>query len=125
MVQLRKRLAQFIRQKRGSMGQREFARKTGLAQSTIMRIENMDQNVTLDTLEHLCRVYHVDIEVLFPVVFTPRVYAERQFVTAGIHDSAAGDVEKAIKKANKKTADDKTTVGKTTAKPEKSFKKAR
>lgn len=89
MVQLRKRLAKFIRQKRGRMGQREFARKTGLAQSTIMRIENMEQNVTLDTLEQLCRVYHVEIEELFPVILTPRVYGGREFAAAGIHDSAA------------------------------------
>ena len=56
------------------MPQREFARKNGLAQSTIMRIENLDQNVTLDTLEQMCRSFHVDIAELFPVVESPRVY---------------------------------------------------
>lgn len=49
------------------MPQREFARRVGVAQSTIMRIENHEQNVTLDTLEQLCRAFRVDIEELFPV----------------------------------------------------------
>ncbi|MEX1197641.1 MAG: helix-turn-helix transcriptional regulator [Pseudohongiellaceae bacterium] len=67
MVYLRSRLAVFIKERRGSMPQREFARRVGVAQSTIMRIENHDQNVTLDTLEQLCRAFHVDVGELFPV----------------------------------------------------------
>lgn len=67
MTQLRARLAVFMRQKRGTVPQRVFARKTGLAQSTIMRIENQDQNVTLDTLEQLCRAFRVDVADLFPL----------------------------------------------------------
>jgi len=47
--------------------QREFARRIGVAQSTVMRIENLDQNVTLETLEQLCRAFRVDIGDLFPV----------------------------------------------------------
>lgn len=66
MAQLRARLAVFVRERRGALPQRAFARKTGLAQSTIMRIENQEQNVTLETLEQLCRVFHVDISELFP-----------------------------------------------------------
>lgn len=66
MAQLRARLAVFVRERRGALPQRAFARKTGLAQSTIMRIENQDQNVTLETLEQLCRVFHVDVADLFP-----------------------------------------------------------
>lgn len=56
------------------MPQREFARRVGLAQSTIMRIENHDQNVTLDTLEQLCRAFRVDIEELFPAQAAQRPY---------------------------------------------------
>ncbi|MDP3518666.1 MAG: helix-turn-helix transcriptional regulator [Pseudohongiella sp.] len=74
MVHLRSRLAAFIRQRRGSMPQRTFARKTGLAQSSIMRIENEDQNVTLETLEMLCQTFHIDVAELFPPVDSIRVY---------------------------------------------------
>ncbi len=71
MVHLRQRLAKFIRDKRGGTPQREFARKIGLAQSTIMRIENLDQNVTLETLEQLCNVFHADVPDLFPAMNSP------------------------------------------------------
>ncbi|TFH74695.1 XRE family transcriptional regulator [Gammaproteobacteria bacterium LSUCC0112] len=74
MVHLRSRLAAFIRQRRGSMPQRAFARKTGLAQSSIMRIENEEQNVTLETLEMLCQTFHIDVAELFPPVGSIRVY---------------------------------------------------
>ena len=77
MVHLRERLARFIREKRGDIPQREFARKIGVTQSTIMRIENLDQNVTLKTLETLCRAFHVDIGDLFPSVDSARVYPPR------------------------------------------------
>lgn len=50
------------------MPQREFARKIGLAQSTIMRIENLEQNVTLKTLEQLCKTYRIDVADLFPAI---------------------------------------------------------
>lgn len=56
------------------MSQREFARRAGVTQSTIMRIENHDQNVTLNTLEQLCRAFRVDIDELFPVQVAPRPY---------------------------------------------------
>jgi DNA-binding XRE family transcriptional regulator len=56
------------------MPQRDFARKIGVAQSTIMRIENLDQNVTIDTLESLCKVFHADVADLFPRMDTSREY---------------------------------------------------
>ena len=77
MVQLRERLAKFIREKRGETPQREFARKIGVAQSTIMRIENLDQNVTIKTLENLCRAFHADIGDLFPAIDNARDYPPR------------------------------------------------
>lgn len=77
MVQLRERLAKFIREKRGDIPQREFARKIGVTQSTVMRIENRDQNVTLKTLETLCRAFHSDIGDLFPRVDDPKLYPPR------------------------------------------------
>lgn len=77
MVHLRQRLARFIREKRGKLSQREFARKIGVTQSTVMRIENLDQNVTLKTLETLCRAFHADIGDLFPSVDSARDYPPR------------------------------------------------
>lgn len=65
MVHLRERLAIFVRRQRGDTPQRRFARRIGVAQSTIMRIENQEQNVTLDTLEQLCKAFHVDVGGLF------------------------------------------------------------
>ncbi|MEX0738671.1 MAG: helix-turn-helix transcriptional regulator [Pseudohongiella sp.] len=94
MVHLRARLAAFIRNARGSVPQRVFARKMGVAQSTIMRIENEDQNVTLDTLEQLCKVFQVDVGDLFPPKSVARVYPPSARVSDGrspamVHDSAA------------------------------------
>lgn len=93
MVHLRTRLAAFIRNARGDVPQRVFARKMGVAQSTIMRIENEDQNVTLDTLEQLCKAFHVDIGDLFPARTSARTYqaptrAAAEAATPMVHDSA-------------------------------------
>lgn len=93
MVHLRSRLAAFIRQRRGNTPQRVFARKMGVAQSTIMRIENEDQNVTLQTLEQLCKAFHVDVGDLFPAADTLRVYqppVRTGLVAAMIHETKVG-----------------------------------
>ena len=76
------------------MPQRVFARKMGVAQSTIMRIESEDQNVTLDTLEQFCKAFQVDVGDLFPARSGARVYPPPARVAAGqsagmLHDSAA------------------------------------
>jgi transcriptional regulator with XRE-family HTH domain len=86
MVQLRRRLAKFIRERRGSLSQRAFARKSGLGQSTIMRIENLEQNVTLETLEQLCKAFHLDVFELFPVVQSPAVYSDQRPPMIAIHE---------------------------------------
>lgn len=69
MVQskFRKALAREIRQRRGDLSQRDFAQKIGVAQSTVMRIENESQNVTIDTLEHLCKRFKCSLTELIPV----------------------------------------------------------
>jgi transcriptional regulator with XRE-family HTH domain len=59
--QLRKQLAEFLRKRRGDQTFHQFARKLGLSDSTLQRIEMMEQNVTIDTLEQIvnqlrCRV---------------------------------------------------------------------
>lgn len=95
MVHLRSRLAVYVRNRRGTATQREFARRTGLAQSTIMRIENEEQNVTIKTLEQLCQAFKVDVGELFPVIKPSRHYG-RPAVTPEqrpmVHDPAAHDV---------------------------------
>jgi transcriptional regulator with XRE-family HTH domain len=58
---LRKQLAEFLNRKRGDQTFQQFARKMGLSDSTLQRIEMMEQNVTIDTLQHIvnrlgCRV---------------------------------------------------------------------
>jgi len=106
MVHLRSRLAAFIRQRRGDMPQRAFARKMGVAQSTIMRIENEDQNVTLSTLEQLCKAFQVDIGDLFPAVGTIKHYPSpskwRQPAASAIHEQKPADgTEKSDNKSGK------------------------
>lgn len=51
--QLRKQLAEFLKKKRGNQTFQQFARKIGLSDSTLQRIEMMEQNVTIDTLQHI------------------------------------------------------------------------
>ena len=53
--EFRKTLADNIRAARGEMTQTAFARKVGVNQASINRIEQGLQNVTIDTLERLCR----------------------------------------------------------------------
>ncbi|MGQ9427033.1 helix-turn-helix domain-containing protein [Gilvimarinus sp. F26214L] len=49
-------LAQRLRTERQSLGlgQAAFARKLGISQSTLARIESCQQNVTVDMLETIC-----------------------------------------------------------------------
>ncbi|MFZ1072202.1 MAG: helix-turn-helix transcriptional regulator [Verrucomicrobiia bacterium] len=51
---LAKQLAAFLRKKRGDLTYAQFARKTGLSDSTLHRLELGAQNVTLKTLEQIC-----------------------------------------------------------------------
>lgn len=54
MVDLRNTLAKNLRQLRGDMTQAAFARKAGITQASINRIEQGTQNVTVSTLQTLC-----------------------------------------------------------------------
>lgn len=51
---LAKQLAQFLRKRRGDLTLQQFARKSGISDSTLHRMEMADQNVTLKTLELIC-----------------------------------------------------------------------
>ena len=62
---LSSRLAENLRKRRGNLSQVAFARKLGISQATLNRIENVRQNVTLATLEQFTKVLKCDIEDLF------------------------------------------------------------
>ena len=51
---LAKQLAKFLRKRRGELTYQQFARKLGLSDSTLHRMEMVEQNVTLKTLEQIC-----------------------------------------------------------------------
>jgi transcriptional regulator with XRE-family HTH domain len=63
---LKQRLATFIKLKRDGMPLRAFAQKYGLSFASISRIEKLEQNVTINTLEGLCRAFKCDVDELFP-----------------------------------------------------------
>lgn len=127
MVHLRKRLAAYIRYKRAGVPQRVFARKTGVAQSTIMRIENEDQNITLDTLEQLCKAFNVDVGDLFPAQPARRIYkAATDSIRAPapmIHDSAGPDAD--AKKGSVKPRSGSTLKDKESPDPETAGKRSK
>ena len=86
-----------------------------------MRIENLEQNVTIDTLEQLCRAFHVDIAELFPVVQSPAVYIDQRPQMISIHekklddripgDKKSGDEKRGDKKLSDKKPGDKKSEG--------------
>jgi len=63
---LRKRLARGLARFRGEMSQNQFARTLGISNASLNRIENGIQNVSLATIETLCRRLKCDIGDLFP-----------------------------------------------------------
>lgn len=65
MTDITQRLATNIRRRRADIPQRAFARKLGISQSTLARIENATQNTTLSTLEQLMKSLKCDIGGLF------------------------------------------------------------
>ena len=50
---LHKQLARFLRERRGELSYAQFARKLGVSPSTLHRMEQGEQNVTLETLEQI------------------------------------------------------------------------
>ena len=64
MSDIAKRLAMNIRLERADIPQRAFARKLGISQSTLARIENAGQNTTLSTLEQIMKALKCDIDGL-------------------------------------------------------------
>lgn len=46
------------------MTQREFSKRIGLTHGTVARLELGEQNVTIETLEKICRTLRCDIDEL-------------------------------------------------------------
>lgn len=63
--QLAKRLAENLRKRRGNTPQLQFSKKLGVSNATLNRLENEVQNVSLATLEILCKAFKCDIGDLF------------------------------------------------------------
>ena len=63
---LNARLARGLASFRGDASQNQFAKKLGISNASLNRIENRVQNVSLRTLETLCRRLDCDIADLFP-----------------------------------------------------------
>lgn len=59
------RLARNLRALRGDKTQKAFARKLGISQATLARLENGAQNTTLGTLEQIAKVLRCDVGDLF------------------------------------------------------------
>ena len=66
MKQPRKRLSEFLLEKKGKLTDREFSSRLGLSHATLNRLLNGQQNVTLDTLVEISRTLRCDIRDLFP-----------------------------------------------------------
>jgi transcriptional regulator with XRE-family HTH domain len=64
--ELRKQLAEFLKKKRGDQTFAQFSRKVGLSDSTLQRIEMMEQNVTIDTLQHIVNRLRCKLSEIFP-----------------------------------------------------------
>jgi len=62
---LPKKLAAFLRKKRGDLTFQQFSRKTGISDSTLHHLKLAEQNITLDTPEQLCDKFGCKIGDLF------------------------------------------------------------
>ena len=56
------RVAAFLRQRRGDQTYRQFAPKLGMSSSTLHRLENMEQSITLAKLHAVAQRMRVSIE---------------------------------------------------------------
>jgi len=63
--QLLKRIAERFKKLRGNESQLQFAKKIGVSQSSLNRIENKDQNISLYVLERVSTRLRIDIKDLF------------------------------------------------------------
>ena len=67
MGNLAKRLARRLQELRGDIPLVQYSEKLGISKSSLARLEQGDQNVSLKTLETLCRKLKCDVWDLFPL----------------------------------------------------------
>lgn len=63
---LKQQLGNYLRKARGEMTFKDFARKTGISNSSLQRLERGEQNLTLGSLETLLRKLNVGLTDVFP-----------------------------------------------------------
>ena len=63
---LDKQFGRFLREKRGNSSYAVFARKLGISASTLHRLENAEQSVTLGKLEDILQRLKADVRDVFP-----------------------------------------------------------
>ncbi len=56
------KVAAFLRKRRGTMTYREFAPNLGLSSSTLHRLENLDQSITLAKLHAIAQRLRTTVE---------------------------------------------------------------
>lgn len=59
------KLARFLRKERGEMTYEQFARKLGITKTTLFRIENGQQSITLRVLQQIVEKLKVDVADVF------------------------------------------------------------
>jgi len=67
MDDLATRLGKRLQALRGEQSQLQFSKKLGISNSSLRRLEEGEQNVSLKTLETLCRRLKCDVGDLFTV----------------------------------------------------------
>jgi transcriptional regulator with XRE-family HTH domain len=63
---LKQQLGHYLRATRGEMTFAQFARKTGISNSSLQRLERGEQNLTLSSLETLLKKLKVRLSDVFP-----------------------------------------------------------
>jgi len=63
---LRSQLGVFLKQKRGELTFAQFSRRIGVSKSTLQRLEQGEQNITVDMLEHLLSKFSAGMSEVFP-----------------------------------------------------------
>ncbi len=64
-MNLAKVLSENLKKRRGDETIRDFARKLKISKSTLSRLENVDQNVTLNTIQQITKSLNISICDLF------------------------------------------------------------
>ena len=67
---LRQQAAYFVQKKRGSLTQLQFARRVGISDSTVCRLEAGKDNFSEETLTLICRAFNCSLQDIFPDEFT-------------------------------------------------------